>query len=547
VNDGASIHVVPDQAAVRTAVRAAAAAAVAEDPQGGLGDRARLEQLGMEVLKRLGLPATHLGYAMVSCSNAAWRGAFAAVPASRRLLLLPHCLRDAAGCRAQTDAAGLHCAACGACDIPSLSQRAESLGYRVVVAEGTSAIAEDIIERGRDAVLGVACMESLERSFDRVAAIGLPHVAVPLLRDGCRDTDCDREELESFLVASATPQSFQHRSFLPLLRSASRLTAPDRLIELLGPVLPGEDGAHAVEALSRDWLAAGGKRLRAFCTLAAYGARRHGEAAFTADADVDALVPVPIRRLALAIEAMHKASLVHDDIQDDAGQRYGRVVPHRSHGVALAINLGDHLLGLGYHLISSLRVDLGPEAVNDIMSELSEAHRELCLGQGAELLARKRWPALNPVEVLAIAGRKTAPAFAAALFAGLRAAGPVSCQDDLLRFTRYLGECYQVLDDLDDWAEDDSTGEDLRLRQPTILAAFAHQAGQGEALLAASGKPDAVEQARAIYERCGAFAQARTLADRLRTRALDAAQTLPGEAVRELMSFLIRTATSPRD
>ncbi len=416
------------------------------------------------------------------------------------------------------------------------------------MAEGTSAIADDIIERGRDAVLGVACLESLERSFERIAAMGLPHVAVPLLGDGCKDTDCDRAELQDLLTATRPGGAVQHRSFLPLLRAASHLAAPERLADLLGKGPDAHDDAAPVEALSRGWLARGGKRIRAFCVLAAFAARRHGDMAFAADADADALLSDGVRRVALAIEAMHKASLVHDDIQDEADERYGQPTLHRSHGLAAAINCGDHLLGVGYALIAGARAELGAEVVADLVALLAEAHRELCLGQGAELLARRTWSAMDPLAVLDIAARKTAPAFTAALHAGLRCAGPVACGGALTRFARYLGECFQVLDDLDDWHGDGAdAGEDLRRRQPTILAALAAKAGWSAELERVAAEPDAIARVRLLYEQSGAFTQARQLADRLRDRALEAAQAVPGAAVQELLRFLVRTATAPRD
>jgi geranylgeranyl diphosphate synthase type II len=52
-------------------------------------------------------------------------------------------------------------------------------------------------------------------------------------------------------------------------------------------------------------------------------------------------------RVAMAIEAFHKASLVHDDIQDDDLFRYGRQTLHRTQGMGPAINIGDYLIGLG--------------------------------------------------------------------------------------------------------------------------------------------------------------------------------------------------------
>ena len=95
-----------------------------------------------------------------------------------------------------------------------------------------------------------------------------------------------------------------------------------------------------------------------------------------------------MRRTALAIEAFHKASLVHDDIEDDDTFRYGRTTLHRQYGVGTAINVGDYLIGLGYRLVSRDRKELGGDCAADILNRLSDAHLKLSEGQGAELLWR---------------------------------------------------------------------------------------------------------------------------------------------------------------
>ena len=66
-----------------------------------------------------------------------------------------------------------------------------------------------------------------------------------------------------------------------------------------------------------------------------------------ADADPQAMLGEPARALAVAIEALHKASLIHDDIADGDEFRYGRPTLHVSHGVGRAVNVGDWLVGLG--------------------------------------------------------------------------------------------------------------------------------------------------------------------------------------------------------
>ena len=104
------------------------------------------------------------------------------------------------------------------------------------------------------------------------------------------------------------------------------------------------------EDVAYDWLANGGKRFRPFITLAAFDAASGGQRLAAARGGSAMAFPDAVRRVALAIEAFHKASLVHDDIEDDDPFRYGRETLHRQHGVGTAINVGDYLIGLGYRL-----------------------------------------------------------------------------------------------------------------------------------------------------------------------------------------------------
>lgn len=529
--------------------RPALAAAVRElvRHDGDAPDRATLEAWGRAALARCHLPETHLGYAMVLASNAWWEPAFAAVPQRRRVLLLPHCLRPAQGCAAPVDAQGLHCLGCGGCDIGPLRAEAEALGWRVMVAEGTGALADEMLTHERDAVLGVACLDSLERSFARVRELGIPHLAVPLDRDGCSGTDVDGTALRALMRAEAAAPPTQ-RTWLPLLREAGRLCGPESLTRLLGDLADG--GRDVLDAQALDWLAGGGKRLRAFVALAAYAVGRHGAAALRPDADLAALLPDDARRVALAIEAMHKASLLHDDIADDEAERYGRPALHRAHGVATALNLGDHLIGLGYRLIAQAGAGaVGAPAALAIATRLSDAHLALCRGQGDELRRRAGGGLVTPLQALDIAAGKTAPAFAAALAAGLLAAGGPCDNAAITRFARCLGEAFQVLDDLDDWRGDGAAaGEDVRLGQPTILRAFALERVARTDL---APRPDEkraalVARVRGLYAGCGAFTRAGRLAERLRQRALDEAATLRPEPVAALGLFLARAILAPR-
>src|SRR5437667_9123227 len=182
----------------------------------------------------------------------------------------------------------------------------------------------------------------------------------------------------------------------------------------------------------------GGKRSRPFITLAAYDALKGGKATLAADG-VD--LSDSVKRAALAIETFHKASLVHDDIEDDDSYRYGQATLHRQHGIGTAINVGDYLIGLGYRLVSRERKSLGSDVAADILDKLADAHLKLSEGQGAELLWRDaKDKTITALDALKIYALKTSPAFEAALYSGIRLAGPAEIYDKMVTdYSRHLG------------------------------------------------------------------------------------------------------------
>ena len=108
-------------------------------------------------------------FIMVCCGNAIWRSVVGAIPFSRRIFLLPQCLRNVAYCTAEQDELGLLCNECGNCSISGFLREAENLGYVALVTEGTT-ITTRLIESGKvDAVIGVGCMEVLQKMFASVS------------------------------------------------------------------------------------------------------------------------------------------------------------------------------------------------------------------------------------------------------------------------------------------------------------------------------------------------------------------------------------------
>src|SRR5439155_16516767 len=195
-------------------------------------------------------------------------------------------------------------------------------------------------------------------------------------------------------------------------------------------------------------------------------------------------------------------------------------------GVSTAINIGDYLIGLGYRLVSRERKALGGDVTADIVDRLADAHLKLSEGQGAELLWRDaRDKALTALDALKIYALKTAPAFDAALYAGLRLAGPATAYEKLVtELSRHVGVAFQVLNDLKDWQEDGDNklvaGQDVLAGRPTLLLALALEGLTGadrdelQALLhrdstAINGHAsDMVKRVRRLFEKAQVFDKA---------------------------------------
>ena len=320
------------------------------------------------------------------------------------------------------------------------------------------------------------------------------------------------------------------------------------------------DPISATELLAHDYLVKGGKYARPFITLAAYDALTGSQCTGPDGPQHVAEIPDAVLRVALSIEVFHKASLVHDDIEDDDAYRYGVPTLHRKLGIPTAINIGDYLIGLGYRLVGRETKTLGAEVACDILDFLADAHCRLSEGQGAELLWRDAHNRmLTPVDALRIYALKTAPAFEAALLCGLRCAGPLGpLQGPAKQLARHLGIAFQILNDLKDWHGDQdnkmAAGLDTLGGRPTILWALALQSmgsRQQEKLLQiiqTDDQPtDRVRQVRQIYLQTDVFQQARQLVTKYRQRAEAVANELEPESFRTLLHYLIHSVLDEAD
>lgn len=301
--------------------------------------------------------------------------------------------------------------------------------------------------------------------------------------------------------------------------------APAALAELLGRP------ATRTESMAQDALAQGGKRWRPL--LAASAA-----AAFSA-------APVAwddFRSVAVAVECFHKASLIHDDIEDGDRFRYGAATLHERWGVSVALNVGDLLIGEGYRLIGRCGRPASAQAA--MLQVAAQGHRLLCIGQGQELWWLRNPRPLGVAEVLDIFRLKTAPAFEVALHLGAIYAGadtlPLAA---LSRYSEALGVAYQISDDLDDLAAPPGYEGGPSLR-PNILLALAWESADaaGRERIERAWRQTAPTDGKALAQTLTALqavARAEELLEHYKRQALECLRQLAAPAARHVLETMV--------
>lgn len=556
----AHLKVVPETRELRDRVRAAAVDFARGIDRTKPLTKPEATRLAQEFLQSMGMGEQYLGFALVALMNEFWREQVAAIPFHRRLLLLPHCLKNAEGCPADYDEFGLDCEKCGTCSVADFKVRAEELGYKVLVSEGTPIVLKIIVSGHVDAIVGVACLNVLEKAFDKILLAGIPCVATPLLSSNCRNTSVDDDWVAKMIELKSEPPQVKTRTYVHLMRSAVAMFEEPELSRLAPRTRKSTsatpDPLERHENIAYEWLAQGGKRSRPFITLAVYDALKGGAGTLSAEG---VNFSDSVKRSALAIETFHKASLVHDDIEDDDTFRYGRETLHRQYGVGAAINVGDYLIGLGYRLVSRDRKELGAETAADILDKLADAHLRLSEGQGAELLWRDAADqSLTPLDALKIYALKTSPAFEAALYSGIRLAGAVEAYEKMISdFSRNLGVAFQVLNDLKDWEGDEDNklvaGQDVLSARPTLLLALALEGASDsqraellDLIRPGEGRDRGIilDRVRQIYNQRQVFDKAEKMVEKFRARAEALADEVNPSELRELLYYLVDTVLS---
>ena len=478
------------------------------------------------VLAEAGLDPIYGDYASILVSNAAWRDSLAQIPYERRLLLIPKCLRVEEKCPAPFDEFGLLCKECGLCSIQDLTVEAERLGYAVLVAEG-SAIVRSMIETGKiEAIVGVSCINVLEKCFPHMEAAAIPGVAIPLLQDDCVNTTVDLDWVWDLIHLTSDDKTY--RLDLDALKTRVRdWFGSDILDVIMGPV----DADDATARIARDYLEKGGKRWRPYlaaCTYMALETDRRGS---------EPDLPEAVLKAAVAIECFHKASLIHDDIEDGDERRYDRPALHAEVGVPVALNAGDFLVGEGYRLLAEAGY---PEA----LAIAAEGHVTLSRGQGRELLWAREPQPLASMQVLDIFRQKTAAAFEVALRIGAVLGGADGATHDVLRkYSESLGIAYQIKDDIDDF-KGEADSNDLDQVRLSLILTIAHKRAEGadrERVAAAirAGAADGTDDLRRIAEQYGVLDKAEDLLAAYREDAVRSLRFLSSPTLKGLMRRIV--------
>ena len=276
-----------------------------------------------------------------------------------------------------------------------------------------------------------------------------------------------------------------------------------------------QGGPPLLEAAMRDSVFPGGARIRPHLTLAVAQACGGYDLPLAAAAGA-------------AIELMHCASLVHDDLPcfDNALMRRGRPSVFAAHGERLAVLSGDALIVAAYQALAMASA-AHPERLLPLMNTLSAG-----VGAPSGIIAGQAWECEPRVALSEYQRAKTGALFVAATVAGAQSAGAAA--EPWRALGECLGEAYQVADDIRDVASDPETlgkpvGQDAALGRPSSAA----EHGLTGAIQLFD---QLISYASASIPSCRGSAQLRTLI------RMESKRLVPPEMTRKLAPTLTRIA-----
>jgi octaprenyl-diphosphate synthase len=320
-------------------------------------------------------------------------------------------------------------------------------------------------------------------------------------------------------------------------KEAGTPNAVDRLAALLAEDLTAVDAiihhymaspVGVIPNLAAYLVDAGGKRIRPLITLAA--ARLLGGGG---DGP---------RKLAAAVEFIHSATLLHDDVVDDSTMRRGKKSANIVWGNASSVLVGDFLFARSFNLM----VETGDLMVLDILARAASIIAE---GEVMQLAAANDAETTRE-RYMEIVGAKTAALFAAAAKAGAVAAGRPGAEATALEiYGRELGLAFQLVDDALDYGGASAvmgknTGDDFKEGKVTLPVVFARDAGDEaerafwRRVMGGERNDDDFHRAVALIKRHDALAKTLDAARDHADRAAAALKTLPANAYRDALTDL---------
>jgi octaprenyl-diphosphate synthase len=149
-------------------------------------------------------------------------------------------------------------------------------------------------------------------------------------------------------------------------------------------------------------------------------------------------------RVAAVVELVHLATLVHDDIMDEADVRRSRRTAAREFGPVAAVLLGDALFAHALHLATQF-------PTTEVCAAVSESTRRVCAGEIVQTLRRGSLN-ISLADYHRVIDLKTAELFRVSCLLGAKLSGAEpACAEAAARFGRHLGIGYQIYDDLADY------------------------------------------------------------------------------------------------
>lgn len=301
----------------------------------------------------------------------------------------------------------------------------------------------------------------------------------------------------------------------------------------------GESENGSISAMVGELTDSGGKRLRPALVLLAERAAC-GSGQRTCDRQ-------ELIEIAVAMELIHIASLIHDDVLDAASVRHNKPTINARYGEDVSIALGDYIYSKGFQLI-------GRRGRADMFSCVSDAIHAMCEGELIHVCQRRNLE-LSEHNYLLIAEKKTASLFAACCQAGAIIGNQVeSVQTTLKEFGLNFGVAFQIVDDCRDVISGAAElgkqpGQDVLAGDVTLpLLALSGSVGQAEReeimnMLGSAGDRDNLERLKTMLMDSDALSKTQSIVASYTGSARERLDTLADSVYKDSLSQLLDYAT----